>query len=265
MGDDKSMAETSIGKEELKKILRELKSESDVVKLEQKARYALKQIDPKTLSIAEQELLEEGFSQEDLRKLCDVHLQLLGENLEKGPSSDEGHPISILTEEHKIIKRSLDTLEHVTQNILTAKDYGEIQSELVNLRESSELLLETESHHKREEEALFPALEKHGISGPPRIMRMEHDELRARKKALGDLVERHHGMEFDEFKAKLKETSDFIVAKLRDHIFKEDNILYPTSTKTLGDEEWEEVRRSFDAIGYCCFTPRRKDRGLVSE
>ena len=82
MGDDKSMDETSIGKEELKKILREFKSESDVVKLEQRARYALKQVDRRTLSIAEQELLEEGFSQEDLRKLCDIHLQLLGENLE---------------------------------------------------------------------------------------------------------------------------------------------------------------------------------------
>ena len=42
---------------------------------------------------------------------------------------------------------------------------------------------------------------------------------------------------------------------LDEHIYKEDNILYPMSLKTLKKDEWKGVRKKFDAIGYCCFAP----------
>ena len=44
---------------------------------------------------------------------------------------------------------------------------------------------------------------------------------------------------------------------MRDHIFKENNILYPTAVEIIDDESvWEQMHHDADKIGYCCFTPR---------
>ncbi|TET13228.1 MAG: DUF438 domain-containing protein [Dehalococcoidia bacterium] len=67
--------------EELKQILRELRSGGDVARIKEKAAESLKKVDPKTLSLAEQELMQEGISQEELRRLCDVHLEVISQGL----------------------------------------------------------------------------------------------------------------------------------------------------------------------------------------
>ncbi len=43
---------------------------------------------------------------------------------------------------------------------------------------------------------------------------------------------------------------------LRDHIFKENNILYPMAVQViLEPEKWADMKLKCDEIGYCCFTP----------
>jgi len=249
------MSTQAIEKEELKEILKQLKSRKDIARVTDQAKEVLRRVDPKTLSLAEQELLSEGFTQEELRHLCDIHLELLGGELEKGPAVEE-YAIQILKAEHKIVLQNLDRLEQAIRRIDGAEGFEEVKDSLEELKGISELLVETESHHKREEEALFSRLEKHGVTGPPRIMRMEHDELRVRKKALRDLAQKPKALKFEELKARLKETGGCTVSTLREHIFKEDNILYPTAMKTLSKTEWKDVKQQFDEMGYCSFTPR---------
>jgi DUF438 domain-containing protein len=95
-------------------------------------------------------------------------------------------------------------------------------------------LLDAEPHHQREEQALFPELERRGVTGPPRIMRLEHVELRQRKHALQELAQAAETMPYADFKERLNEVTTYLVFNLRDHIFKEDNILYPTAAQTIG-------------------------------
>jgi len=87
-----------VSKEELKNLLRELRSEADITRVREKAREFLEDVDPKVLSLAEQELLQEGMDPEELRKLCEVHLNVLSIKEEK-PEIEPTHPISILKEE----------------------------------------------------------------------------------------------------------------------------------------------------------------------
>ena len=54
-------------KEELKQVLKQLREQSDVVTVKEKAAIFLKNVDAKTLSLAEQELLQEGMSQDESR------------------------------------------------------------------------------------------------------------------------------------------------------------------------------------------------------
>ncbi len=58
-------------------------------------------------------------------------------------------------------------------------------------------LVESESHYVREENVLFPIIEKHGISGPTRMMWMEHDDIRKLKKELSSIIDNSDSAPFD--------------------------------------------------------------------
>lgn len=249
-------------KEELKQVLRELNQEGDTAAARARAAELLKQLDAATLSLAEQELLEEGaVDEEELRSLCQVHLGVLGEELERQrPGVDSSHPIGILSGEHQIILRRLEELHEIAGKVREARGFSDIPGQVERLRAIALLLLDTEYHHKREEEALFPRLERHGVTGPPRIMRLEHEDLRAQKKRLAQLLEQAGKIDYPEFAAGVGEVGSYLASTLGDHIFKEDNILYPTALDTLDPEEWSELLKEFDRIGYCSFTPRPSGR-----
>jgi len=43
---------------------------------------------------------------------------------------------------------------------------------------------------------------------------------------------------------------------LRQHIHKENHILYPMAIRTITeDSEWDKMKIKCDEIGYCCFCP----------
>lgn len=245
-------------KDELKQVLKQLRNEGDVPAVKEKTAEFLKNVDAKTLSIAEQELLQEGYTQEDLMKLCDIHLAVLGGTLEENkPEVALSHPVGIFTAEHKIILRNLEDLQQIVFDVGKAKSFEPISDKVKRLGEIAELLLETESHHQREEQVLFPRLERHGVTGPPRIMRLEHEELRARKKQLAGLVKQAGKIDIKEWVKGVQEAGGYLALNLRGHIFKEDNILYPTALDTIEPDEWNEVKKEFDKLGYCSFTPGR--------
>jgi len=44
---------------------------------------------------------------------------------------------------------------------------------------------------------------------------------------------------------------------LREHISKENDILYPISLEVIPEEiVWQNMKKECDKIGYCCFTPK---------
>jgi len=115
---------------------------------------------------------------------------------------------------------------------------------------------ESESHYIREENVLFPYIEKHGITQPPAIMWMEHDKIRETKKSLYKLFDSHGNMAPRDFVEQLGELSTSLSDMLTNHFYKENNILFPTSLNVINDEEWKDIRNQFDDLGYCCFTPQ---------
>lgn len=172
------------------------------------------------------------------------------ENLKKG------HVVHTLTQEHAEILKFLDSLDETNGVIQKAKSLNAAGKDLEFLKHIAHHLVGAEFHHKREEEVLFPEIEKRGISGPTNVMRQEHNELRKRKKEILELAESADKNNFEEFKEKLSQKTDFVVSVLRDHIYKEDNILYPMALEAIEDEAtWRKMKLACDKIGYCCFTP----------
>jgi DUF438 domain-containing protein len=246
-----------VSKEELKRILKELKSEEDLARIKEEARLLLRDVDPEALSLVEQELMAEGFSPEEFRKLCEIHLRAITIR-EESHEIESAHPISILKAEHEIILENLKTLEKIARRIKSNVSLDQLNEELSRMEPIVELLLEAESHHQREEKALFPRLEERGITGPPNVMRIEHEDLRTRKRALKKLLDERNTLDRNYLVSKLHELSTYIVLTLNDHIYKENNILYPLALRVIPEKEWGRIKEEFDTIGYCCFTPENK-------
>jgi uncharacterized protein len=168
----------------------------------------------------------------------------------------EGHVLTTMIAEHEAILEFLDELDWINRSIQEMTQYAPDQEEFERLIHIAEHLVEAEQHHQREEQVLFPELEKRGIEGPPAVMRQEHEELRPRKRRLNELSRSAVAGDFDRFKRELAELVDYIVPTLRAHIFKENNILYPMALQAIDDESvWRRLKTACDAIGYCCFTP----------
>jgi len=236
----------------LKEIIKKLHSGVPPDELKDEFKEILKGIKPDDIAMVEEELIREGIAREEIQRLCDVHLAVFKESLEEETLAPQGHPIHTLMEEHKIILQFAEGLKDIAERI---RDAGEFDKEMGELSHIVEHLKDSESHYVREENVLFPYLEKHGITGPPAVMWSEHNEIRKIKKGIYDAVENYKNMAFQDFVEKLANLSTSLGEMLQSHFYKENNILFPTALRVIEEDEWIDIRGQFDELGYCCFTP----------
>lgn len=243
--------------EQLAQILDRLNQDPTDRQTQQDAKALIANVSALELSLAEQKLIEQGLEPSKLQHLCAAHLEVLEPEMALFRHSlGIGHPMDTMIKEHDEILGLLAELEQLNRRLQALSAYDAENPDFTALAAVAEGLLGAENHHLREEQGLFPLLEERGITGPPRIMRMEHEQLRKRKQALLDLATAvQDGLAYDRFLDSLAEAAGYLVFNLRDHIFKENNILYPTAKDTLTDETiWQELKQKCDQIGYCPFT-----------
>ncbi len=207
---------------------------------------------------AEQELINEGLPTEEVIKLCDVHSSVLKGSIDQSGARDapDGHPVHTFRQENIALNWEAGALVALYEKApVIGRDAA---VEYINeLRGHFNALMDVDKHYRRKEYLLFPFLEKHDITGPPKVMWAKHDEARAMlKKALAALEaalkspENLPGL----VEAELKPASDAVL----DMIYKEEQILLPMSLDTLGEDEWYEVYRQSDEIGYCLYDPKTR-------
>ncbi len=240
----------------LKKILQRSETEKPE-DIKEEAKDFLQSVDTNELIEAEQEMIEEGVDPAALGHLCAAHLEVMADDLDKMKAEiPDNHPIAVLVAEHDEILKFLAELEQLNQKIALAKSAEQLPKKFFGqLEHLAHHLVAAEKHHQREEEILFPQLEKYGVYGPPQIMAMEHTTLRALKRELNEMTENEMVKNFNQFKSKFSSLAGELVQNLRDHIFKENNILYPAALKVIPKAKWRKIGVDADKIGYCCFTP----------
>ncbi|NWF87129.1 DUF438 domain-containing protein [Candidatus Bathyarchaeota archaeon] len=241
----------------LKEIIRQLHAGVSPEEVKEKFGRMLENVSSTEIAKIEQELIKEGTPREEIQRLCDVHMEVFREQLGKQKLEiPTGHPINILMEEHRIMLQIAKKLTTIANKLQKISDKTYVGKEIHDIEHISEDFRDSEKHYLREENALFPYLEKHGITEPPAIMWMEHNQIREKKKQLRKLVEDYNSTNFQDFKEQLAETAEALSNLLSNHFFKENNILFPTALRVVTEEEWKESRGEFDEIGYCCFTPQ---------
>lgn len=254
-------------KKQFRELLAELKENQLTPETTEKARKLLETVDATTLGLMEQELIREGVSHEEIRKsLCDIHLEVLRDSLvSKRQEVSAPHPVHTFMQEHEIIVDTLNELGSLVERLKGVDSFASMGEDQEKLKDVAHHLVEAESHHQREEDVLFPELEKKDIVEPPQIMRLDHVEFRKRKQELYQMAHNSQDYDFAEFKARVIELGEYLTKELESHIFKEDNILYQIALQVLSPEEWEKVKKDCDKLGYCCFTPGDQKKEEIME
>ena len=256
-------------KEGLKKLIENLHEGIDPEEAKKEFKEIIKDTGPDELAKAEEELVKEGMPREKLNKLCDVHLAVFKEQLDdKKILVPIGHPINILMEEHRLILEITEKLNRtavsITQN--KQKKFDAIKEQTVELIKIADHFKDSIKHYLREENVLFPYIEKHGLTEPPAQMWIDHDKIRDLEKDLYSLIERLEAksVKYDDFTNKLLKAVGSLAGMLTTHFFKENNILFPASLRLISQDEWKDIRKEFDEIGYCSFTPEEATKEFVT-
>jgi len=123
-----------------------------------------------------------------------------------------------------------------------------------------------ENHHAKEETALFPVLERHGVSIEGctiQNLMSEHERGREIMRTLADaLIEYKRGdsMVSPKICTALRGTVDLY----KDHIWRENILLFPAAEKVLQKSEQRDVTKAFGVIDESFGTGfRAKYEGLV--
>ena len=229
-------------RERLKELIRQLHAGASPEEVKERFKEVLEGISSLEIAKIEEEFIKEGMPREEIQRLCDVHLAVFQEQLEKQRlGATPENPINILIEEHKILLQILEKLNTIVKSVQQARSITYVGEDITQLKHIVEDFLDVEKHYLREENVLFPILEKHGISEPPAIMWMEHNQLRDKKKQLYNLVENYNTIGFLDFKKQLGETAKALNNLLSSHVFKENNILFPTALQVVTEQEWRDV------------------------
>ena len=217
------------------------------VQLKEIIRDIHRQANPEEL---EQELIQEGLPETEIKSLCDVHAAVFEDGLNNQVIVEEkgGHPVHTFKKENREIEITIASLNQLFEQLIQSK-IAPTERDLAEWRHLHTQLFEIEKHYSRKENILFAYLEKHGINAPPKVMWAIHDDIRALLKEVSKFLK--------EQRPSVKELNETIerVARpafkmITDMIYKEDNIMFPMSIETLTDEEWAEVDEQSEEIGY---------------
>ena len=230
-------------KEALKSILRDLHEGVDIEILRRHFAELVIDVSASEIAEIEQSLIDEGLPEEEVKRLCDVHVEVFRHSLDEQevPRPPDGHPVHTLMVENRASENIMVEIEALIGEPSTL---GEHMAELGALVER---LGEIEKHYLRKENQLFPRLEAKGMSGPSQVMWAIHDDIRAvLKKASAQMEEGDVGV---------AGTLDELIVTIRDMIYKEENILFPMSMEALTTEDWLKVKEGEEEIGYAWIEP----------
>ncbi len=177
--------------------------------------------------------------------------ELLASTLHQTIRAD--HPLELLRKEHELM---LELAGQLKQTATTLAQTGPDSADSLEARARALAaeLKAGETHYFREENCLFPALERRGIADPPAVMWMEHDQVRETKKRIfGALGE--GGPISQAARGELVAAAESLASLLASHFLKEDRILFTMATHVIENSEWAPMLRQFGEIGFWKVVP----------
>jgi hemerythrin-like domain-containing protein len=147
----------------------------------------------------------------------------------------------LLSQEHRVIERVLAVVEKLTTR--------PVEDSIENWKKALDFIrhFADQCHHFKEEQVLFPAMEERGIprdGGPVGMMLMEHEEgrtyVRSMLMAIAAVEAKNPAAE-----ETLLNSARAYLRLLREHIQKEDDVLFRIADEVISADEQKALLRSF--------------------
>ena len=235
----------------IERLIRQLHEGKTVEDVKAQFEEAFTGVSASEISEAEQALIAGGMPVSEVQRLCDVHAAVFKGSIKelhnvREAAAESGHPVETLRLENRALERLMDEDVKPKLRAYFSCSGEEEQEELL---EAVRTLQKIDIHYSKKENLLFPLLEKHGITAPPKVMWGVDDEIRTLIKQALQLIQEGRG---GEGVHALEEALN----RVNEMIFKEENILFPMLEETLSDSEWAEISQEQDSIGYCLIDPQ---------
>ncbi|MGC8786719.1 MAG: DUF438 domain-containing protein [Anaerolineae bacterium] len=243
--------------ETLKRLVRELHEGRDIGAVKEEFRKLLKDVSATEIAQMEQALIAEGVPSEQIKELCDVHVQVFRESLDKQvpPEMVLGHPVHTFRAENEAVAKVVEELKQRIQQIAATGTIEAADEPIQHARETLDRLMQVNKHYLRKENLLFPYLEKHGFSGPSSVMWAIHDDIRSKLKELQQILSKYRDYDFAALLAAIEQVAQPLTTAITEMIYKEENILFPTALEKLSDAEWLSIKEQSAELGYCLIQP----------
>ncbi|TES86017.1 MAG: DUF438 domain-containing protein, partial [Candidatus Aminicenantes bacterium] len=247
-------------KEIMKDIIRKLHQGLTIEEAKERFEKEIGTASSTEIAEIEQDLINEGVSPEEIKKFCNVHALLFQSALEKSiiKETSPSHPVYLFKLENREIEKIADSLKKLKE---------EREEELSRTkRKLNDLLNELrgiEIHYARKELVLFPFLEKQGFTGPSKVMWGKDNEVRdLLKKAISSVEEIKDIKDLEPYS---KNSLDPLIEEVTGMIFKEENILFPTCLEKLSANDWVEILKESDKVGYVFVEKPKETEALVKD
>ncbi len=206
----------------------------------------------------EQELINEGLPETEVLRLCDIHTEALEGSIDPTGAKivPPGHPVDTFQKENRELEMVMKKLGELFEksNELVSSIGDEAYRNNMKLLFNS--LMDVDKHYRRKENLLFPFLEKYGITGPPTVMWGKHNETRGLlKSAMESLLAPGSGNP-ELIKNTIEMQLRPAIKAVIDMIMKEEEILFPMTMDKLTEENWYDIYRQTNEIGYCLYDPK---------
>ncbi|MCW5980811.1 MAG: DUF438 domain-containing protein [Bryobacteraceae bacterium] len=217
----------------------------------------VRQTDYSEIVAMEEQLMAEGMPVEEVKSMCDLHSQVTRDILVQLPARalPPGHPVDTFRRENEALRGVAFKMRGVMAEIGALPDDAAPEALVQQWRQSFNELMDIDKHYQRKEHALFPFLERHGITGPSKVMWAKDDDVRALLKDLGEALGQR-GATAAEWKLVAASVADAALSAIEEMIYKEENILLPMCLNTFTDDEWAEIWASSPRYGWCLVEPR---------
>jgi hemerythrin-like domain-containing protein len=156
-------------------------------------------------------------------------------------------PTEILSDEHRVIVRVLSALDRAA-----TKFENEEEVRPAFFLDAADFIkgFADGCHHKKEEGVLFKAMTSSGLpsdTGPIAVMLAEHEQGRVYTRSMRAAAQRFIEGDKNARKDVVLNARGY-VNLLRQHILKEDNILFPMADRVITPETQIKVVKDFDMI-----------------
>ena len=230
---------------ELHAIVKDLHAGRTVEEVKPRFEELIQDVEATEIAAMEQKLIEGGVPDGEVKRLCDVHVQVFADALEghEAVKAPAGHPLDTFQRENRALLQVTASLRKVAEAIGEPPDESAWARLKGALADTVERLADVDRHYLRKENQLFPFLEEHGVEGPSKVMWSIHDDIRA-------LIKQARATIAGDDAALAVSTCLAMVRMADDMVTKEEQVLHPMAADTLGDAEWAQIRAGEADIGY---------------